>query len=64
MTEHQQQRPNLIYTPHCHIPIGEPVRTADGTRALKFKKAGGKDTEVVTIEALIAMMVHATDKSQ
>ena len=51
-----------MYTPLCHIPIGEPVKTPDGTRAVKFKKPGGKDTEVVPIDTLIAMMVHATDK--
>lgn len=62
MTDRQQQKSELIYTPVCHIPIGEPVKTADGTRALKFKKPGCKDTEVVPIDTLIAMMVHATDK--
>ena len=62
MTERPQQKTELMYTPLCHIPIGEPVMTPDGTRAVKFKKPGGKDTEVVPIDTLIAMMVHATDK--
>ena len=62
MTERPQQKTELMYTPLCHIPIGEPVKTPDGTRAVKFKKTGGKDTEVVPIDTLIAMMVHATDK--
>ena len=62
MTERPQQKTELMYTPLCHIPIGEPVKTPDGPRAVKFKKPGGKDTEVVPIDTLIAMMVHATDK--
>ena len=62
MTERPQQKTELMYTPLCHIPIGEPVKTPDGTRAVTFKKPGGKDTEVVPIDTLIAMMVHATDK--
>ena len=62
MTERPQQKTELMYTTLCHIPIGEPVKTPDGTRAVKFKKPGGKDTEVVPIDTLIAMMVHATDK--
>ena len=62
MTERPQQKTELMYTPLCHIPIGEPVKTPDGTLAVKFKKPGGKDTEVVPIDTLIAMMVHATDK--
>ena len=62
MTERPQQKTELMYTPLCHIPIGDPVKTPDGTRAVKFKKPGGKDTEVVPIDTLIAMMVHATDK--
>ena len=62
MTERPQQKTALMNPPLCHIPIGEPVKTPDGTRAVKFKKPGGKDTEVVPIDTLIAMMVHATDK--
>lgn len=62
MTERQQQKTELMYTPIFHIPIGEPVKTADGTRAVKFKKPGGKDTEIVPIDTLITLLVHATDK--
>lgn len=62
MTERQQQKTELMYTPIFHIPIGEPVKTADGTRAVKFKKHGGKDTEIVPIDTLITLLVHATDK--
>lgn len=62
MSERQQKKNDLIYTPNYHIPIGEPIKTADGTRAVKFKKPGCKDTEVVTIDTLMAILVHATDK--
>lgn len=62
MTERQQQKTELMYTPICHIPIGEPVKTADGTRAVKFKKPGCKDTEIVPIDTLMAILVHATDR--
>ena len=62
MREHQQQRPTLLYTPNYHIPIGEPIKMPDGTRAVRFKKSGSKDTEVVAIDTLIAMMVRATDR--
>ena len=53
MTERPQQKTELMYTPLCHIPIGEPVKTPDGTRAVKFKKPGGKDTEVVPIRHVL-----------
>lgn len=62
MTNCQQQRAELMYTPTCHIPIGEPMKTADGTRAMRFKKPGSKETEVVPVETLISMMIRATDK--
>ena len=63
MTERQQQnKPDLMYTPNCRIPIGEPIKTADGTRAMRFNKPGSKETEVVPIAILFEMMVHATDK--
>lgn len=62
MVEPQKQRVELMYTPVCHIPIGEPIKTPDGRHALKFKKAGSKETEVVPIDTLITMMVTATEK--
>ena len=62
MTEKSQQKTELMYTPNFHIPIGEPVKTENGVRAVKFKKAGSRDTEVVPIDMLIAMMVNATEK--
>lgn len=60
----QQQRPNLVYTPICHIPIGEAIMTENGVRAVRFKKAGEKDTEVVPIDTLIALLVNATDEDR
>lgn len=61
MTEHQKKA-ELMYTPVHRIPIGEPVKTADGTRAVKFKKQGSKETEVIPLDTFIAMLVHATDR--
>ena len=47
-----EQRPNLIYTPERHIPIGEAVKTEAGVHGIKMKKAGGKDTEIITLTVL------------
>lgn len=55
-------KPELIYTPQKHIPVGEPVRTEAGNLALKFKF---KDrTEVVTLESLFSMVHKANEKTQ
>lgn len=65
MTEQfqQPQKKNpLMYTPVHHIPIGEPLKTTDGQRAVKFKKPGSKETEVILLHDYIAMLIHATDK--
>jgi len=59
---HSPQRTELLYTPLYHIPIGEPMLTTEGTRAVKFKKPGTNTYEVVTVDTLIAMMVNAIDK--
>ncbi len=60
MTEQPQKR-TMMYTPVHRIPIGEPVKTPDGNRAVKFKKHGGKETEIIPLDTFIAMLVHATD---
>jgi len=57
-----EQRPTLIYTPERHIPIGEAVKTANGVHGIKVKKAGGKDTEVITLDSLYKLVVQATEK--
>lgn len=60
--ENFQQKPKLIYTPLSHIPIGEPMKADNGTWAIKFKKPGRQETEVVSIDTLISMVFRATDK--
>lgn len=32
-----QQKPNMIYTPNRHIPIGEAIKNPDGTLAIRIK---------------------------
>lgn len=66
MTERlqRQSKTNLVYTPNRHIPIGEAVMTENGVRAVRFKKAGEKDTEVVPIDTLIALLVNATNEGK
>ena len=57
------QRPNLIYTPDRHIPIGEAVKTDAGIHGIKVKKAGSKETEIITLDSLFKLVVQATEKS-
>lgn len=57
-----EQRPNLIYTPERHIPIGEAVKTESGIHGIRLKKAGGKDTEIITLDSLYKLVVQATEK--
>lgn len=59
-----EQRPNLIYTPEHHIPIGEAVMTETGIHGIKLKKAGGKDTEIITLDSLYKLVVLATEKNK
>lgn len=62
MTNCQQQRPDLIYTPTCHIPVGEAVKTETGHQALKLKY---KDrTEVITLDSLFSMVYQANEKKK
>lgn len=55
-----QVRPELIYTPVQHIPLGEPVRTESGNLALKLKY---KDrTEVISLDHIFALVLDASKK--
>lgn len=53
MTKQPQKR-TMMYTPVHRIPIGEPVKTPDGNRAVKFKKHGGKETEIIPLDEAVA----------
>lgn len=62
MTNAKNQRPELIYTPTCHIPVGEAVKTTTGHQALRVKF---KDrTEVITLDSLFSMVCQANEKKK
>lgn len=51
-------KPKLIYTPERHIPIGEAV-IEKGIVALKIKKHGEQDTDTITIDTLISLIIQS-----
>ena len=46
------EKKNLIYTPKCHIPIGEAIVTDGGERVLRMKKARSSEVEDITLGEL------------
>lgn len=58
MSEKSVSKPQLIYTPKHHIPIGEVV-VDQGVFALKLKKHGEQITETITIDTIISLIYQS-----
>lgn len=58
MSEKSVSKPQLIYTPKHHIPIGEVV-IDQGIFALKIKKHGEQITETITIDTIISLIYQS-----
>lgn len=54
-------RRRLVKTPQLGIPIGEAYKRPDGSHAIRIKKAGCKDTEEITLDHLVALVVVGSE---
>ena len=54
MTESESKRKQkMVYTPKCHIPLGEAIMTETGECALRIKKPKSQEVEIVPIGLLL-----------
>ena len=54
----------MLYTPEQHIPIGECILTSSGEYALRIKKSGCNEYEVVSIGQLMTMLARTMERSR
>lgn len=52
---------NMVYTPERSIPIGVAIKTEEGEYALKIKKAGKREIEIVPIGKLMSQVIKAAE---
>lgn len=53
----------MMYTPQCHIPIGEVVNQ-NGEVALRIKKPNTKSYETITLGALVSQATSIAAESK
>lgn len=63
MTGRTEAKKKMVYTPECHIPIGEAILTDNGEYALRIKKPKSQDVEVVPIGKLMTQVAKAAESS-
>ena len=51
----------LVRTPIHQIPIGEPVKSPDGTYCLRIKKPKGPEVEEVPLDKLFSMVISTVE---
>ena len=54
----------MLYTPEQHIPIGEGTLTSSGEYALRIKKSGCNEYEVVSVGQLMTMLAQTVERSR
>ena len=64
MVERPNPRPNMIYTPNSHIPIGEAVKREDGTHVLRVKNPKTKAVDEITLDNLLTQVVKTAAPGQ
>ena len=62
MADKKKQKKKMVYTPKCHIPIGEAVKKENGEYALRIKKPNSPDIEVVSIVELMSEVIQTAEK--
>ena len=62
MADKKKQKKKMVYTPKCHIPIGEAVKNENGEYALRIKKPNSPDIEVVSIVELLSEVIQTAEK--
>jgi len=54
----------MVYTPKCHIPIGEAIKTESGEYAIRIKRPKGDEVEVVPIGTLMTQVAQTAETSE
>ena len=63
MTEKKTKSSKMVYTPQCHIPIGEAIVTDNGEYALRIKKPKSQEVEVISIGKLMTQVAQAAESA-
>lgn len=63
MTEKKPKTSKMVYTPQCHIPIGEAILTESGEYALRIKKPKSQEVEVISIGKLMTQVAQAAEST-
>lgn len=63
MTEKKPKTSKMVYTPQCHIPIGEAILTENGEYALRIKKPKSQEVEVISIGKLMTQVAQAAEST-
>ena len=61
MTDKKPKPSRMVYTPECHIPIGEAIVTDNGEYALRIKKPKSQEVEVISIGKLMTQVAQAAE---
>ena len=61
MANSKTAKKKMVYTPECHIPLGEAVKTEQGEYALRIKKPQGQEYEIVPIGTLVSQVAQAAE---
>lgn len=61
MNNRDSHKTKMVYTPVCHIPIGEAVKTDSGEYALRIKKPKSQEVEVVSIGKLMTQVAQIAE---
>ena len=63
MTDIKSERSRMVYTPECHIPIGEAILTDNGEYALRIKKPKSQEVEVISIGKLMTQVAQVAQST-
>ena len=63
MTDKKPKPSRMVYTPECHIPIGEAIMTDNREYALRIKKPKSQEVEVISIGKLMTQVAQAAQSS-
>ena len=62
MENRQETRPRMVRTPLLKIPIGEPIRNAEGRLGLRMKKQGEQEYEDVWLDQMLSMIAREANR--
>lgn len=61
MADTKGKKKKMVYTPECHIPIGEAVKIENGEYALRIKKPNSQEVEVISIGKLVSKVAQTAE---